>query len=608
MEREQVLARLKSLDALVRRKGLAALHPSKSRLTAIGTETDASGNVRKSCYGVFNLSWLAEKHDEWPDQVMRELEEIRTRIKEAHGARLRFLIWAGMGGSAEDKSMYNAVGLLRRSPRCYVLDSTDPAKMKAILDDMVSRSGMRLPDALRSTLVVGMAMGRTSYEPVVNLESLAALYDRHRIDSRPNFLYMTISGSLLDQFASGRGYRRVELQLDNMDTTAGRHSGPLTRGSLYPLGLSKVDLREWIRGTFLTDAQVHTAFRLAAFLHTQAKTGRDKITLILPRAWSGAGVWTKQDFEESLGKSEDLGLKIVIEDKIRLANYRSPKDPLQDRAFLAVRVRGLAAENPDKAAVLRRRGYPVASLTLPKGALLSTYMQFIHYTVFGLGWLRNMNFVTQPNVELYKTVTQRLFDESRKAGGVEKCREWHATVTSPRRVHHRDSVTLYWNRAGIEFENEGMDAPAVYARIIKRLVESGRIGYFDLTFFGDTRYSASGRAVLKALNRSAERLFRSRLKMPVDIYEGPAVNHSYHEMIIGHGRCLSTVLLSEKTEKIPAAGHNAQYHNAQFLATQLALAERSRPVVAILLKDLEEPSIASLEDLFRQTATALRKL
>ena len=36
---------------------------------------------------------------------------------------------------------------------------------------------------------------------VVNLEKLYGLYEKHRIDSRPNFIYMTLPGSLLDQFA-----------------------------------------------------------------------------------------------------------------------------------------------------------------------------------------------------------------------------------------------------------------------------------------------------------------------------------------------------------------------------------------------------------------------
>ena len=74
---------------------------------------------------------------------------------------------------------------------------------------------------LKSSLIIGMAMGMTSYEPVVNLEALACIYEKFNIDSRPNFLYLTIPNSLLDQFGRRRGYRRVELQLDGKNTTAG---------------------------------------------------------------------------------------------------------------------------------------------------------------------------------------------------------------------------------------------------------------------------------------------------------------------------------------------------------------------------------------------------
>jgi hypothetical protein len=151
-----------------------------------------------------------------------------------------------------------------------------------------------------------------------------------------------------------------------------------------------------------------------------------------------------------------------------------------------------------------------------------------------------------------------------------------------------------------------MDAPRLYASLVKQLWSSRQIEYVELTFFGDTRYSARGRRMRKCLDRAAERLFRSRLKMPVDVYEGPAMNHSYHEMIIGHGRCFSTVLLSEKQEQLPAADYTSDYHRAQFLATQMALAERGRPVVALTVKDLEEETLERLDEFFRRAAGSLK--
>src|SRR5262249_9794105 len=155
-------------------------------------------------------------------------------------------------------------------------------------------------------------------------------------------------------------------------------------------------------------------------------------------------------------------------------------------------------------------------------------------------------------VELYKSITGRVYAEAQKSGGVGNSQAWQAMIRSPRRAAWRGALTLYYDQIG--FDAEAGDAPSVYATLIQRLAASGRIEYAELTYFGDTRYCQRGRLLRRGLDNAAEWLFRSRMRMPVDIYEGPAMNHSYHEMIIGHGRCLSTVLFSEKQEQIVAAG------------------------------------------------------
>ncbi len=597
-----LLKSLKALDSRARRKGLDALDPARGALIPIGMETE-NGRVIKNGYGVFDLAWQAEDHPEWPQKIQQELTEIRARVRAVHGVPVKFLIWAGMGGSSEDKAMYQAAGLLGKGPKVYVLDSTDPAKLDAIWADMKKRGSGTEADLLRRTLVVGMAMGMTSYEPVVNLQRLAVMYDAAGVDSRPNFYYMTLPGSLLDKFAAARGYTRVPLQLDERNSTAGRHSAPLNRGSLYPLGLAGVDLRAWMEGTFLTGGDVDAAWRLASFFHAQGQAGRDKITLMLPREWSGAGIWTKQAFEESLGKSAEYGLKIVIGERVKLTNYRAPKDPKQDRVFWCVDVKGSSNESKEKLPLLRRAGYPAALLALEKGASLSRYMQFVHYVVFGLAWLRKINFVTQPNVELYKTITNKLFAEAERAGGISKSKPWRQYRETPSRATWRGRVTLRWDRLppGVaDGDSRRATAPAVYAGLVKHFAGDGLATYGELSFFGDTRYSVRGRAVRSVLERAGEHLFRARLKMPVDVYEGPAMNHSYHEMIIGHGGCFSTIVIAD--------GDGADYHRAQYLATQMALAERGRAVVSITLKDLEEPSLRALDEFFRQAATHIRRV
>lgn len=591
------LARLKALDSMVRRKGLDALDPAKSPLVAIGVETGADGKVTKNSYGVLNLPWRATAAGDWAERVNAELKDIRAGISKAHGTRLRFVIWAGMGGSAEDKTAYNLTGLLGKGPRLYVLDSTDPAKLKAILADAESRSNLSQKEVLESTLVVGMAMGMTSYEPVVNLEKLYALYEIHKIDSRPNFIYMTLPGSLLDQFAAPRGFRRVELQLDGQNSTAGRHSAPLTRGSLYPLGLAGQNLQSWIEAADLDEETVGEAWKLAGFLEAQGRAGRDKICWLLPKSWAGLGVWTKQDFEESLGKSVDTGIKIVIGEVPRPANYRRPKDPQQDRVFVVIQRRGEAHPHAERIQMLRRQGYPMAVITVPGRTLLSAYMQFVHYVVFGLGFLRKMNFVTQPNVELYKAITARIAGDSTHA--------WSCFNNVEHRISWRGRVFLHTSFYVGE-QAAASNPAAAYAEMLKSSLSSGAVDSAELTFFGDTRYAEPGRSMRRSMDRAADQVFRARLHLPVDVYEGPAMNHSYHEMIIGHGKCFSTILFSAKPDALPEAGYTASYHTAQFLATQMALAERGRRVVAVVVKDLEPPSLRALDEFFGQVARHLR--
>jgi hypothetical protein len=506
--------------------------------------------------------------------------------------------------------MYLACGLLKRGPKQYILDSTDPAKLKAILADMKRRAGASsnsLENALKATLVVGLAPGMTTYEPVVNLEKIAALYDGFDLDGTPNFIYLAPTDSLLDQYAAKRGYSRVEVQLDGGNTTNGRHGAPLTRGSLYPLGLAGVPLGGWIGATCLTLSQIETAFRLAAFLHQQGLAGRDKVTLALSPSLAGAALWTKQNFEASLGKSERLGIKIVIGEPLRMADYRAPKDSRQDRLFLLAGRKGEPAVDRTKAGMLRRSGYPLASLTFPAEAPLSQYLQFMHYVIFALGWLREMSFVAQPGLESCASIANSLYQNSVFQGGIANTPEWKRLHDSPRQLRWRSGVVLHYDRLPCGFELAGRDAPSAYAALAHQLAGAGVVDYGGLTFFGDTRYSAAGKKLRRILDRAASQLFRDRLKMPADVSEGPAMNHTCHEMVVGHGRCLSTVIISEKAESVPGTGSSADYHRAQFLAVQTALEQRGRLVVSITLRDLTETSLKALDEFFRQAAAQIRR-
>jgi hypothetical protein len=371
-----------------------------------------------------------------------------------------------------------------------------------------------------------------------------------------------------------------------------------------PLALAGVNLDQWLKGTDLEERDIATAWKLAAFLHVNGAAGRDKVTLMLPKAWQGAALWTKQDFEESLGKSEALGIKIVIDERPRPSTWRRPDDSRQDRVFLAFRQR--PETSPAVIETLRRAGYPIAVVDLLSRTPLSRYMQFVHYAVFGIAYLRDMNFVTQPSVELYKSIASEIYAESTREGTITRASAWRSMIDSPRQATWRRRLTVFCD--SVDEHAAGDDAVGMYASTLARLFENRSAEYAELTFFGDLRYSEQGRAMVPLLQRAADTVFRRALRVPADVYEGPAMNHSYHEMVIGHGRGFSTVLLSKKQASIPRIGYTSEYHVAQFLATRLALARRRRPVVAILLNDLTRASRTAADDFFSAVADRLKDM
>ncbi len=602
-QNESVLERIRALDVALKRNGSAPVEGCDPLLISIGTEFDGGSLVRNG-YGPFSLAWRTSQHAIWMAGVTAEAERLHRDFREANRVPLRFVFWVGGGCAVEDKHVYHAAGLLRRGPRSYVIDSTDPAKLTAVLSDIERRHGLAITAVLRSTIVIGVGMEMVCAESLVSLERLAALYERYGVDSARNFLILALPGSQLEKFGRERGYAVRPLAIDGANPACCRHSGPLTQGSLLALALAKADLRSWINGAVLGDAQIHAAWQLGCFIHAQNAAGRDKITLLLPKCWSSADVWTKREFENRLGRSEAAGLKVVIGEKGKLANYRSPKDPLQDRAFLAVHCKGTPGFDPRKIALLRRSGYPLSSVTFPHGTPLSSYMQFIHWTLFAVAYLRRTSFVARCGSGLYAEYAERIYAEARNAGGIQKTAAWASAMRSPCRSAFSDSVTLHYG--WLRIEAEGLSAPQLYAAAIRNLLRDGALRYGEFTFYGDMRYSKEGAALRKLLYRVADELFGSRLKMPADVYEGPAANHAYHEAVIGGGKCFSTLLLSEKQTQLPAARYSPDHHVAQFLATQFALAERNRPVVAITLKDLSESSLDSLGEFFRRVMSALR--
>ena len=101
---DRLLSKLHAIDAKARRRGLIPwMRPQSADPHRHGAHAGRQGH--KNSYGLFHLSWLAEQHPEWPrsspPNSMSSAPVSRLPTRKAEVPDL-----AGMGGSAEDKSMF----------------------------------------------------------------------------------------------------------------------------------------------------------------------------------------------------------------------------------------------------------------------------------------------------------------------------------------------------------------------------------------------------------------------------------------------------------------------------------------------------------------------
>jgi hypothetical protein len=443
-----------------------------------------------------------------PQTIIDEVAAIRSAIDAAHGVRLRFVIWAGAGAP-------DALGAMKGGPMSYTLDSADPEKLKAIVDDMQHRAHEPIAKLLPSTVVIGES---------VAAEKILSIYQKFGIDATPNFI--------------------------TIDTS---------RGYAFALAFANRDLKAWIDGATLTEAETADAIGLAAFLHVQSQERRDKITLLLPPTWSAAGVHTRREFD---------GINLVVGEKPNPRQYHKATEPVQDRVFVIVQRKGEADSDANAIKNLRAAGYPMAALTFAAKAPLSHYLQFMECTAFALRRLRT----TQPDADPRDALTAEIMEEAKREGGIEKTAAWKAL---PR------------------------ETPKTLAASISSAARSHAFSCGEIAFFGDLRYSENRVVIHKVLDAGARLLFRTPFKMPAGVVEAPG------EMLIGHGGCFTILVLSAAQDRFALAAFEPDRHIAQFLATKVALEKKRRLVRAILVKDLSIESLAGLDEFFSQTARNL---
>ena len=290
-------------------------------------------------------------------------------------------------------------------PRMFVLDSTDPAQVKA-LEDKVD---------LANTVFIVSSKSGTTLEPNIFkqyfFERVEQTLGAGKAGSR--FIAITDPGSKFEQVAQADGFRHI---FHGVPSIGGRYSA-LSDFGMVPAAVMGIDaLRFLDRADVMAIAcssclpvDKNPGVQLGLMLGVAAKSGRDKVTLITsPGIWD-FGAWLEQLLAESTGKE---GKGLIPVDREALG---APEVYGNDRVFAYIRLENGADPAQDKAVeALAKAGHPVVRIALSDIYNLGQEMFRWEIATAVAGSVIGINAFNQPDVEASKIETRKLTDGIRK--------------------------------------------------------------------------------------------------------------------------------------------------------------------------------------------------
>jgi glucose-6-phosphate isomerase len=302
----------------------------------------------------------------------------------------------GMGGSSLCAEVLRDVPLRRRpGTELTVLDTTDERTIQAVTTNLVPE---------RSLFIVASKSGST-----IEVSSLERHFWSVMSAAVPDsvgrhFVAITDPDTALATRAARMAYRHTFL---NPPDIGGRFSA-LSLFGLVPAAVLGIDVRalldssERMAAACRTDDADNPGLALGTFMGTQAASGRDKLTLLLPPALDPLGVWIEQLVAESTGKNGRGVLPIVGEPIGPATEYG------RDRAFVLV----TSADATDAAATgtsLEAAGHPIFRIRTAAVDLGGEFFRWEVATAVA-GVVLGVNPFDEPNVKDAKQRTQRQLD------------------------------------------------------------------------------------------------------------------------------------------------------------------------------------------------------
>jgi transaldolase/glucose-6-phosphate isomerase len=374
-----------------------------------------NGKVRRLWEGDAAL-WTGADESKWlgwldiTAEQIAHLDELRKVAEDARGAGFARLLILGMGGSSLCTEVLGMTfGKTAGFPSLHVLDSTDPAQVKAVEAEV---------DIARTLFIVSSKSGSTLEPNIFKqyfFERVRQVVGADQAGSR--FIAITDPDSKMQQVAEGDHFRHIFF---GRPSIGGRYSA-LSNFGMVPAAMIGLDMRKFLDRTAemvqacsaSTTVEQNPGALLGIVLGTAARSGRDKVTIITSPGISDLGAWLEQLLAESTGKQ---GHGLVPVDREELA---APEIYGHDRVFAYVRLESAPDSAQDaKVAALEKAGHPVVRMAMAD--VYDLGKEFFRWEIATAvaGAIIGINAFNQPDVEASKIATRTLTSEYEKTGSL----------------------------------------------------------------------------------------------------------------------------------------------------------------------------------------------
>jgi transaldolase / glucose-6-phosphate isomerase len=360
--------------------------------------------------------WTGEDEASWlgwldiiEDQIAHPIQ-LRGLAKEVWSAGYKDILLLGMGGSSLCPEVLRMTfGKIAGYPDLHVLDSTDPAQVKAFESKI---------DIARTLFIVSSKSG-TTLEPNIFKQYF---FERTKQvvgadTAGSHFIAVTDPGSKMQQVAEADRFRLVFF---GRPSIGGRYSA-LSNFGMVPAAAMGLDTKKFLDRTQemvracgpTVPVEENPGAMLGIILGTAARNGRDKVTIITSPDISDLGAWLEQLLAESTGK---VGKGIIPVDREELG---PPEVYGDDRVFAYVHTaHGIDVKQDAKLTALEKAGHAVVRISI--GDIYDLGAEFFRWEIATAvaGSIIGINAFNQPDVEASKIATRNLTSAYEKTGSL----------------------------------------------------------------------------------------------------------------------------------------------------------------------------------------------